>query len=83
MKLDVKAFGLAGGILWGASIFLLTWLGMLGYGSPEAADIAKAYYVGYSVTPLGSVIGAVYGFFDAGIACVIFAFLYNKLISRK
>jgi hypothetical protein len=29
-------------------------------------------------TPLGSLIGAVYGFFDAGIGCAVFAVLYNK-----
>lgn len=82
MKLNVKAFALAGGILWSASIFILTWLGIWGYGSMDAATIAKSYYVGYSVTPLGSVIGAVYGFFDAGIGCLIFALLYNKLIKK-
>ena len=79
MKLDVKAFGLTGGILWGIIMFILTWLGILGYGSVDAASIAKAYYIGYSVSPIGSIIGAVYGFFDAGIGCTLFALLYNKL----
>lgn len=82
MKLNVKAFGLAGGILWSASLFVLTWLGVLGYGSQNAAEIAKSYYIGYSVSPIGSVIGAVYGFFDAGIGCVLFALLYNKFIKK-
>lgn len=82
MKLDVKALGLAGGILWGASIFVLTWLGMFGYGSLIAASMVKQYYVGYSVSPLGSVIGAVYGFFDAGIGCALLALLYNKLAKK-
>ncbi|TRZ80490.1 hypothetical protein D4R86_04270 [bacterium] len=83
MKLNVKAFGLAGGILWSASIFLLTWMGILGYGSQDAAGIAKSYYIGYSLTPIGSLIGAVYGFFDAGIACILFAFLYNKFAPKQ
>lgn len=82
MKLDVKAFGLAGGILWGASMFILTWLSILGYGSINAMDVAKAYYIGYSVTPAGSILGAVYGFFDAGIGCAILAFLYNRFVKR-
>ncbi len=82
MKLNVKAFGLAGGILWSASMFVLTWFGILGYGSQVASDIAKSYYVGYSVTPVGSLIGAVYGFFDAGIGCALFAVLYNKLLRK-
>lgn len=82
MKLNAKAFGLAGGILWSASMFLLTWLGIMGYGSQNAGDIARSYYVGYSVTPIGSVIGAVYGFFDAGIACLLFALIYNKFAEK-
>ncbi|MBU0570875.1 MAG: STAS domain-containing protein [Candidatus Omnitrophica bacterium] len=80
MKLDVKGFALAGGILWGASVFLITWMKIIGYGS--ALDVIKSYYIGYSVTPLGSIIGAVYGFFDFGIACAIFALLYNKLAKQ-
>ena len=78
-KLNVKAFALAGGILWGAALFILTWLGILGYGSTVGGMMIKAYYIGYSVTPIGSLIGAVYGFFDAGIWCGIFALIYNKL----
>ncbi len=77
MKLDVKGFALAGGILWGASVFVITWMKIIGYGS--TLDVIKSYYIGYSITPLGSVIGAVYGFFDLGIACTLFALLYNKL----
>ena len=77
MKLDVKGFALAGGILWGASVFLITWMKILGYGA--TLDLIKSYYIGYSVTPLGSLIGAVYGFFDLGVGCLIFALLYNKL----
>ena len=83
MKLNVKALALAGGILWGAAVFVLTWLAMWGYGSQEAAGIVKAYYLGYSLSPLGSFIGAVWGFVDAAIGCALFALLYNKFISKK
>jgi len=83
MKLNVKALALAGGILWGLSVFALTWLSILmGYGSEQLAGIVKAYYLGYSVTPLGSVIGAVYGFFDAGIGLAVLGLLYNKLAGK-
>jgi len=81
-KLSVKAFALAGGILWGASLFILTWLEIWGYGNVVAMDMAKSYYIGYVVTPAGSVLGAVYGFFDAGIACAIFALIYNKIAAK-
>ena len=84
MKLNVKAFALAGGILWGASMFIITWWVMqfpatVGISENVAQYIGKTYYIGYELTPKGSVIGAGYGFFDAGIGCAIFALLYNKL----
>jgi len=83
MKLNVKALALAGGILWGASICVLTWCSILGYGGVDALSMVKSYYIGYSVTPIGSIIGAVYGFFDAGIGCAIFALLYNLFVGKK
>jgi len=83
MKLNVKAFALAGGILWSAGMFIMTWLGIMGYGSIIGAAMVKAYYIGYSISPLGSIIGAVYGFFDMGIACLLFALIYNKLVGKK
>ena len=81
-KLSVKAFAFAGGIFWGASLFILTWLDIWGYGSVTGEAMAKAYYIGYSVSPIGSAIGAVYGFFDVGIGCAIFALIYNKLAAK-
>jgi hypothetical protein len=36
-------------------------------------------YIGYSFTPMGSIIGAAWGFVDWGIAGMIFAWLYNKI----
>ena len=40
-------------------------------------------YIGYSYTPLGSVIGAAYGFVDFGIAGAIFAWLYNWINKKS
>ncbi|MGB2599743.1 MAG: hypothetical protein WBB86_02140 [Candidatus Omnitrophota bacterium] len=80
MKLNVKAFALAGGILWGVSMFILTWWIMMFTGNTgDPTIVGKMYYIGYSISPLGSLIGAVYGFFDVGFACAVFALLYNKL----
>ena len=81
MKLKAVAFGLAGGILWGLSVFILTWLKIAGYGTE--LNLIKSYYIGYSVTPLGSIIGGVYGFFDMGIACLIFALIYNLFVGKE
>ncbi len=42
----------------------------------------KSYYLGYSVSAIGSIIGAIWGFFDCGIGCAIFAALYNKFAAK-
>jgi len=82
-KLNVKAFALAGGILWSASMFILTWWVMMFMGDTgNPTLLGRMYYIGYSISPIGSVIGAIYGFFDAGIGCAIFAFLYNKFAGK-
>ncbi len=80
MKLQVMPFALAGGIVWALGLFMLTWMNILGYG--ESLTVIKSYYIGYSVTPLGSVIGAAWAFFDAGIGCAAFALIYN-LFAKK
>ena len=36
-------------------------------------------YIGYAISPLGSVIGLAYGFVDGWIGGAIFAWLYNRL----
>lgn len=79
MKLDVKAFGLALGILWAAGYAILAVLTMVnGYGS-DIVNWMSNYYIGSGATPQGIVIGAVWAFADAGIGGVVLAWLYNKL----
>lgn len=82
-KLDVKAFGLALGILWAASLFIM---GIIARQVPGyAADFVAAVgskYIGYAPCVKGSIIGALWGFVDACIAGLVLAWLYN-LLSRK
>lgn len=73
-----KALGLAGGILWGASMLIITFLNIYtGYASMWTALFVDVY-PGYSVTFPGAFIGLVYGFFDAFIGLFILGWLYNK-----
>ena len=79
LKIDIKAFGLAGGILWSAGVLIMGLLAMgCGYCGNFVAGLGN-FYLGYSASFLGSIIGAVWAFVDAGIGCAIFAWLYNKL----
>lgn len=78
MKLDAKAFGLSVGILTALGIFALGVFAMNGYAEPFVTLISSGY-IGYDATLVGSLIGAVWGFFDGLIGGWILAALYNKL----
>mgnify|MGYP001554362222 CR=1 FL=1 len=82
MKLNVKAFGLACGLLWGFGLFCLTWWIIAFDGQILEPTLLGRIYRGYTITPLGSVIGLAYGFFDALAGGAVFAWIYNKLASR-
>lgn len=77
-KLNVKAFGLSLGILWSVAILIM---GVISTFCSYGTGFMKALstiYIGTNATLLGTLIGAVTGFFDAGIGGVIVAWLYNK-----
>jgi hypothetical protein len=79
VKLNVKAFGLALGIVWAVVVFLLGVLAMLFSWGAAWVELLSSIYIGYKMTLLGSVIGAIWGFIDAFIGGIIVAWLYNKL----
>lgn len=80
MKLNVKAFGLAFGVLWGCGIFFLTWyLIMLEGTSPDVTLLGRVY-LGHTLTPVGSLIGLAWGLCDGFIGGALLAWLYNKFI---
>jgi hypothetical protein len=83
MKLDIKAFALTCGIFWGLAIFFLTWWVIAFKGADENSLALLKLYPGYSITPIGSLIGMVEGFVDMLIGGAIFAWLYNKLSTCK
>ncbi len=82
MKLDVKAFGLAFGLVWGFGLFLLTWWIIAFEGATGEVTIIGRLYRGYSITPMGSLIGLVWAFADGLIGGLIFAWLYNLLAGK-
>ena len=79
MKLNVSAFALASGIIWGLGLFALTWWIIAFDGSTHEITLIGRVYRGYDISPLGSLVGLVWGFFDALIGGAIFAWLYNWL----
>jgi hypothetical protein len=82
MKLDVKAFGLACGVLWGLAVLVVALVNLSGngYGQPFL-NLLASWYPGYHAVPrIGeALLVGVYAFVDGLIGGGIFAWLYNRL----
>ena len=77
--ISVRACGLTAGIFGAVTMFFLAWWLILTGNAEGPTTLFERIYYGYSFTPMGSVIGAAWGFVDWGIAGAIFAWLYNKI----
>lgn len=83
IHLNVINLGLALGITWGVTLFLLgiaAWL--VGWGTP-LVNVLGSLYIGYTPTFWGSVIGAIWSFVDGFIGGVIIAWIYNLFSGNK
>ena len=81
VKLNVKAFALSVGILWAIGVFFMTWWLILLEGASDDKVILGRFYLGYHVSPIGSLIGLAWALPDGVIGGAIFAWLYNRLAS--
>ncbi|HOP47401.1 MAG TPA: bacteriophage holin [Desulfobacteraceae bacterium] len=82
MRLNVKAFALTCGLLWGVALFLLTWWIIAFDGATGEVTIIGRLYRGYCISPLGSIIGFIWAFVDGLIGGALFAWLYNLIYMR-
>jgi len=82
MKLNVKAFALTCGLVWGLGLMMLTWWIMLFEGATGDVTFLGRLYRGYNISFGGSIVGLVWAFFDGAIGGAIFAWLYNLLAGR-
>jgi len=79
MALNVRAFAMASGLVWGLGLFVLGLIATLtGYWVGAVNLIGGNFYFGYAPTFKGSLLGLVWGFFDAAICGAVFAWLYNR-----
>ena len=77
--MSIQSFGLTTAIFGALSMFILTWWLIINGNAEGPITLFERIYIGYSFTPMGSIIGAVWGFVDLGIAGVIIAWLFNKI----
>jgi hypothetical protein len=83
MKLNVLAFGLACGLVWGLGVFCLAWWVMAFEGVTHDSMVLGHIYRGFNISPLGSVIGLVWGLFDGFFGGLIMAAIYNALVGCR
>jgi hypothetical protein len=58
-----------------------TWLALI-FGGPVGGQAwLSHFYLGYSITLTGGLIGLIWGFFHGLIGGALFAWFYNRLIS--
>ena len=77
--LSIRSVALTTGILGASAMFFLAWW-LIFIGNAEGPPtLLERMYIGYSFTPLGSVIGAIWGFIDFAICGAVFAWLYKKI----
>ena len=82
MKLNVKAFALSCGLVWGLGVLFLTWWIIAFEGATSQPMMLGHLYRGYNISAMGSFIGLVWGFIDGLLGGAIFAWLYNSLASK-
>jgi len=80
--MSIRSVGLTTGIFGASTMFLLAWWLILTGNAEGPITLVERVYIGYSFTPMGSIIGALYGFVDWGIAGALFAWLYNLINKR-
>lgn len=84
-RLDTLSFALAGAIYGTAFMALATIAALVGLpGFRPFADFVTQFYgpYGYAVSPLGVVVGALWGFVEGFVHFGIFALLYNLVLGR-
>ena len=80
--MSIRSVALTAGILGASAMFFLAWWLIIIGNAEGPTTLLERMYIGYSFTPLGSVVGAIWGFVDFAIGGAIFAWLYN-LVDKK
>jgi hypothetical protein len=82
MKLNVKAFALTCALVWGLGLFLLTWWIIAFDGATGEVTLIGRLYRGYTISPVGSMIGLAWASIDGLIGGALFAWIYNFIACR-
>jgi hypothetical protein len=83
MKLNVKAFAVTCGLVWGLGIFVLAWWVIFWDGTGGAVPFLSLASRGFTFTPVGSVIGLLWAFPDGLILGALIAWIYDRQSGGK
>jgi hypothetical protein len=77
-KLNPLKLGLAAGVIWGATLFIMTWIarysGYAMFWLSQWIDI----YPGFDLSGKGAFIGLIYGFITGFVHLFVLGWLYNR-----
>jgi len=86
MQLGKRSLGIAFGTVWGCAIMFGTWFLLLTGARGQMFSKLSTFYLGYSTSFGGSLIGFVYGFATGFIGGFLIAWVYNianKALAKK
>lgn len=79
MKLKIINLAISGGIIWGLSMLIITWISMANGYAGAFLEVMASIYPGYHISFPGSIVGMLYGFADAFIGLFVLGWLYNSM----
>lgn len=86
MQLGKRALGVAFGTVWGFVIMFGTWFLMMRGAPGELMSKLSTFYIGYSTSFVGGIIGFAYGFVTGFVGGFLIAWVYNiaqKSLAKK
>lgn len=77
MEIRKRALGIAFGTVWGLAMLVGTWWILLMGARGDIFSKAGVFYLGYSLSWFGGIIGFIWGFIYGFIAGFLVAWIYN------
>ena len=82
MRLSVRTLSITAGLLWGLGLFCITWWIILFEGATHEPTFIGLVYRGYTISPIGSLIGLGWGLVDGFIGGAVFAWVYYTILGK-
>ena len=81
-KINPLKLGLAGGLLWGLILFIMTWISMYtGYAMFWLSQWMDVY-PGFDLSKTGVFLGLLYGFIHGFVGLFVLGWLYNRFNTK-